>query len=168
MNDYSNNTIAYLLLGGNMGNRLYYLQTACTHIQQLCGNINKRSALYKTAAWGNTNQQPFYNACIEVQTKLHPIQLMERLLLIEEKMGRIRQEKYGPRTIDLDILLIPNTILKEPILTVPHQHLTTRRFALTPLADIAATEYHPIENKTILQLLTICTDNSPVTAIGCL
>jgi 2-amino-4-hydroxy-6-hydroxymethyldihydropteridine diphosphokinase len=169
MSDYSSNmATAYILLGGNIGDRHAYLQTACNYIQQLCGSIIKKSFVYETAAWGNTNQQNFYNACIAITTNFTAEQLMNCLLLIEEKMGRKRLEKYGPRTIDLDILLIDNWVINNSLVTIPHEHLPNRKFALTPLVDIAATQVHPTKNCTIEQLLTICTDNGAVIKIGAL
>ena len=92
---------AYLLIGGNLGNRYAYLQEAMRLIQQSCGNIVHSSAIYETAAWGKTDQPSFYNRALALETELAPEQLMYKLLEIETAMGRKRTEKLGPRIIDL-------------------------------------------------------------------
>ena len=153
---------AYLLAGSNMGNRTAYLQQATKIIEEQCGSIIARSHIYETAAWGVLDQPSFYNQALAVQTLLQPGQLMKTLLDIEATIGRLRVEKMGPRTIDLDILLIDDLVLNTPLLTVPHPHLTERRFALTPLAEIAPALIHPIINKTITELLAACSDMLPV------
>ncbi|MEJ7769970.1 MAG: 2-amino-4-hydroxy-6-hydroxymethyldihydropteridine diphosphokinase, partial [Chitinophagaceae bacterium] len=96
---------AYLLTGGNVGDRRNYLQLAVNLINDQCGRIVKTSALYETAPWGNANQATFLNQALEIQTAYTATELMRRLLNIEEQMGRERFEKNGPRTIDIDILL---------------------------------------------------------------
>ncbi|HEY6976421.1 MAG TPA: 2-amino-4-hydroxy-6-hydroxymethyldihydropteridine diphosphokinase [Chitinophagaceae bacterium] len=149
---------AYLLTGGNLGNRLNNLIDACKLIEQYCGKIVQRSAIYKTAAWGFTDQPDFYNQALEIQTGLSPEQLIQELLTIEKQMGRKRDVKMGPRIIDIDILLFNNEIVHKPHLTIPHPRLHERRFALTPLAEIAPDIIHPVIHKTIQQLLMECTD----------
>ena len=114
---------AYLLIGGNMGNRLDYLQQAQQLISLQCGTVIKESSTYKTAAWGYTEQPDFYNKVLVLQTLLQPAALMQNLLLIEEKMGRKREIKMGPRIIDLDILLMDDIILNTGLLTLPHPAL---------------------------------------------
>ena len=111
---------AYLLIGGNLGNRSAYLQQSIELIQQFCGNIVISSSIYETAAWGVTDQPSFYNQAIAVQTAFTPESLMKELLRIEETMGRKRIIKMGPRTIDLDILLIDGLIISSSLLTLPH------------------------------------------------
>lgn len=149
---------AYLLTGGNMGNRAFHLQQAEQYIQQYCGEIVCSSSIYKTEAWGFTDQPAFYNQALELKTALSPDQLMRKLLEIELEMGRIRTLKMGPRIIDLDILLIDDLIIESELLSVPHPALVERRFALLPLAEIAPLLIHPIEGKTITALLDSCTD----------
>src|SRR4051794_36379151 len=135
---------AYLLTGGNLGNRMNNLIGAVKLIEQYCGKITQQSATYKTAAWGFTDQPEFYNEALEIQTELSPEHLMETLLTIEAQMGRKRDIKMGPRIIDIDILLFNNEIIHQPHLTIPHPFLHERRFALTPLAEIAPNIIHPI------------------------
>ena len=153
---------AYLLIGGNLGNRSAYLQQATGLIRQSCGNIVLSSAIYETAAWGVTNQPSFYNQAIAVETMLTPATLMLGLLRIEETMGRKRNVKMGPRIIDLDILLIDGLIISSPLLTLPHPALPSRRFALLPLCEIAPAIIHPVLHKTIQQILAECTDELDV------
>ena len=153
---------AYLLTGGNLGNRSAYLQQAAQLIQQTCGNIVHYSAIYETAAWGVTDQPSFYNQAIALETILTPETLMQQLLQIEEDMGRKRIQKMGPRIIDLDILLIDQLVISTGLLTLPHPALPERRFALLPLCEIAPSLIHPVLHKSISQLLTDCTDELDV------
>ena len=156
---------AYLLLGTNLGNKIAYLQQAYQLIQTLCGKVYSQSSIYETAAWGLTNQPSFYNQVLVIETQLLPEILMQTLLLIEEKIGRIRTIKFGPRTIDIDILLIDDLINNTPLLILPHSALSQRKFALMPLAEVAPQLYHPIEKKTISQLLVACLDTLDVQKI---
>jgi 2-amino-4-hydroxy-6-hydroxymethyldihydropteridine diphosphokinase len=150
--------ISYLLIGGNQGDRRARLATAREYITAAGGTILLASALYETAAWGKTDQPDFLNQALEVSTALDAPAWLRTLLAIEEKMGRRRQEKYGPRIIDIDILFFNNSILREPQLTIPHPEVQNRRFALTPLEEIAPFFIHPVSGKTIRELLAECTD----------
>lgn len=153
---------AYLLIGGNLGNKMAYLQQATQLIQQSCGNIVHSSAIYETAAWGVTDQPSFYNQAIVLETSLAPETLMQQLLQIEEEMGRKRMVKMGPRIIDLDILLIDDVVMSTGLLTLPHPALPFRRFALLPLCEIAPALIHPVLHRSISQLLEECTDTLDV------
>lgn len=155
------NTV-YLLTGGNVGNRAQYLQETAHHIEARCGKIIRRSAIYETAAWGKTDQASFLNQALELSTLLAPEPLMQQLLSIEQQSGRKRTEKYGPRTIDIDILLFNHDIIETPMLTVPHSRMALRRFVLQPLSEIASAYVHPVFQKTIVQLLAVCPDPLPV------
>jgi len=159
------NFTAYLLIGGNIGERKSNLQTAAQKIEELCGNILQTSSIYETAAWGFTDQPNFYNQVLKLNTQLSPEKLMLQLLAIEETMGRKRMVKMGPRTIDLDILLIDDLIIHSELLHLPHPQLPNRRFALLPLAEIAPNLIHPVEKKTISTLLQQCKDNLNVQKI---
>jgi len=157
---------AFLLTGGNLGNRFQNLELAHKHIQQSCGEVIAVSPMYRTAAWGFAEQPDFYNQALQLRTFLSPDALMLALLSIEEKMGRKRTVKLGPRTLDIDILLMNDLVYSSPIVTIPHSHLQERRFALTPLADIAANVIHPVFKKTINELLHECADTLAVYKIS--
>jgi 2-amino-4-hydroxy-6-hydroxymethyldihydropteridine diphosphokinase len=134
------------------------LQTALKRIEETCGAISHYSSIYETAAWGNTDQPSFFNQAVVLSTTLSPAALMDQLLAIELEMGRIRTQKYGPRTIDLDILMIDKLVVDSEKLTIPHPQMHNRRFALLPLAEIAPTLYHPIMGLTVAELLDTCPD----------
>jgi len=152
----------YLLLGSNMGNRQQTLLQAIKHIEQLIGNAIRQSSLYKTAAWGKTDEADFLNQVIIVETKLTAQEAMQTILGIEEKLGRIRTVKNAARTIDIDILFFNTEIIEEPNLSVPHPEIQNRRFVLVPLNELSPAMQHPVLHKTIHQLLTICTDKLDV------
>ena len=153
---------AYLLTGSNLGDREQYLARARSLINEQCGTIVTASSLYETAAWGKTDQPSFLNQALEVETELDAAHLMKRVLEIEKLMGRERKEKYGPRVIDIDILLFNDEQYDLPFLKIPHPEMQNRRFALTPLAEIAGELRHPVLQKTIGQLLKECPDKLEV------
>ena len=152
---------AYLLIGGNMGNREQNLGRAIDLLGS-AGKIMRQSDLYETAAWGKTDQPSFLNQAILLATALKARQLLEAVLHIEEKMGRKRDEKYGPRIIDIDILFYNSAIIREPGLMIPHPELENRRFALVPMHEIAPLVTHPLLKKTIAELLEECPDKLEV------
>lgn len=157
---------AFLLTGGNIGNRPENLATALKLVEKHCGNLLEKSSLYKTAAWGMKEQPDFYNQVLVIATELSPRKLMDELLMIELQMGRERKEKMGPRLIDIDILLIDDLVINKPFLHIPHPRLAQRRFALTPLAEVAPEMIHPVFNKSIFTILEECEDNSNVYKIS--
>lgn len=153
---------AYLLTGGNLGNREQNLQTARQLIELHCGKILRTSFLYETAAWGKIKQPAFLNQALQIGTTLNAWQLISGILTIEKTMGRVRTEKMGPRIIDIDILLFNEEVYNYPILTIPHPQLHNRRFALVPLEEIAPELRHPVLDKMITQLLRECPDELAV------
>jgi len=153
---------AYLLIGGNLGDRAAYLQTALKRIEETCGAISHYSSIYETAAWGNTDQPSFFNQAVVLSTTLSPEALIDQLLTIELEMGRIRDQKYGPRTIDLDILMIDGLIFNTEKLTIPHPQMHNRRFALLPMLEVAPTLIHPLLDQSIEDLLLNCPDTLDV------
>ena len=152
-----------MLLGSNLGNRKINFEAARNLIEQECGAIIQLSSLYETQAWGKTDQPPFLNQAMEIETELSAEQLIKQLLKIEKMMGRERKEKYGPRIIDIDILLFNEEQYDLPFLKIPHPEMQNRRFALIPLAEIAANSRHPVSGKSISQLLKECPDKLDVT-----
>jgi 2-amino-4-hydroxy-6-hydroxymethyldihydropteridine diphosphokinase len=150
--------ISYLLIGGNQGDRPAMLAAARDHIKAAGGDIRLTSAIYETAAWGKTDQPDFLNQALEVATYRDAPAWLLTLLDIEQQIGRRREEKYGPRIIDIDILFFNNSIIHEPRLIIPHPEIQNRRFALTPLEEIAPFLIHPVLHKPIRQLLAECSD----------
>ena len=149
---------AYLLTGGNLGNRKQNLDAARRAIGETCGEILSVSSLYETAAWGKKDQPPFLNQALKIRTALQPTELLYQILLIERQMGRQRKEKYGARIIDIDILFYNKVQIISAELRVPHPEIQNRRFALIPLKEIAPRLIHPIFKKTIGTLLKECKD----------
>ena len=157
--------IAYLLIGGNLGNRQENLTTARFLIEKLCGQITRESSVYETAAWGKTDQPGFLNQAVEIHTELNARQLIRKILKVEKIMGRVRKEKLGPRIIDIDILLFNDEIQDISFLKLPHPEMQYRRFVLIPLAEIAAEIVHPVLKKNISQILQDCPDELEVKKI---
>lgn len=151
--------VAFLCLGGNMGDRLANLNRAKALFEGEGLQIVDQSNIYETKAWGSDNSPDYYNQCVKIITDLKADQLMEVLLGIEQKLGRVRTaDKNLSRTIDLDILLFNNEIINTELIVTPHPRLHLRQFVLKPLNEIANKEVHPVLNKTIEQLLQTCTD----------
>jgi 2-amino-4-hydroxy-6-hydroxymethyldihydropteridine diphosphokinase len=156
---------AYLLTGGNEGDRYQNMQQARTNIELICGQILQVSSLYETAPWGKTDQPDFLNQVLLIQTRLKPRELLGAILSIEEKGGRKRTAKNAPRTIDIDILFYTHLVLDEPGLSIPHPRLADRRFVLEPLNEIAPDFPHPVFGKTVHELLLECKDELAVKKI---
>ena len=154
--------IAYLLIGGNQGDRSAYLQETIRRIGTGDARIIRQSSVYETAAWGKTDQAAFLNQALILETLLDAPTLMKRLLVTEEQMGRIRTERYGARTIDIDMLFFNEEIIRLPELTIPHPEVANRRFALVPMDEIAPGYVHPVLRKTIHELLDQCPDKLEV------
>lgn len=156
--------VAYLCLGGNIGDRESAIYQALFEISQKVGEITAQSKVYETEAWGVENQQAYLNQCIEVKTLLSADELITTLLSIEQYLGRIRSVNgiYEPRTIDIDILFYNQDIINNEQLTIPHPRLQLRKFVLIPLNEICSTYLHPLLNKTIFNLLSHCEDQSEV------
>jgi len=152
----------YLLLGSNLGDRLQVMQTAIELIQKEIGEIHAVSSVYETAPWGVLDQPAFLNQVVKIQTELKAEEVLRIILEIEHELGRVRYERWGARVIDIDILYFRNLILDSARLTIPHPRLHERRFTLIPLAEIAPDYVHPILNRSSLQLLASCPDDSEV------
>ncbi|GAB2505014.1 2-amino-4-hydroxy-6-hydroxymethyldihydropteridine diphosphokinase [Arenimonas alkanexedens] len=131
---------AFVALGGNEGDVETTLVEALWAVDALPQTtIQRQSAFYRTPAWGKTDQPPFLNAVVELRTRITAPVLLASLLEIEARFGRVRSEaeRWGPRTIDLDLLTYGDAVIDEPGLTLPHPHLHERAFVLVPLAEIA-------------------------------
>ena len=148
----------YLLLGSNMGNSKTQLSKAMVQVEKQIGRVTRRSSLYATAAWGNTEQPDFLNQVIIVETNLAALQTMQTILSIEKKMGRLRTVKNAPRIIDIDILFFNKEIIDETGLQVPHPQIQNRRFVLTPLNELSPNFKHPVMKKSIHHLFIHCPD----------
>lgn len=157
-----NMNYVFLLLGSNLGDRKRNFQRAKEFINRQCGTITRSSSLYETEAWGKTGQPAYLNQALEIETEMSAEQLMKEILSIEKIMGRERKEKYDPRIIDIDILLFNREQYEGPLLKIPHPEIQNRRFALTPLAEIAPAVQHPVLNKSISRLLKECSDKLAV------
>ncbi len=148
-------TEVLIALGGNVGD---VRQTFARAIPAICGmaqaSLQARSADYLTPAWGNEQQPPFINACILIDTDLDPHALLYSLQKIETKFGRDRtkEDHWGPRTLDLDIIAYGDERIEQPGLTIPHPRLFERAFVLVPLAEIAADR--TIAGRTAREALT--------------
>ena len=147
--------IAYIALGANLGDRRANIDAAVEQIRSTDGvTVAKVSSLMENAAVGGpAGSPPFLNAVAEVETALSPRQLLDRLLQIEQSLGRTRREKWGPRIIDLDLVLYGDQIIAEPDLQVPHPLMHERRFVLEPLAQIAPEAIHPVLRRRVADLL---------------
>jgi|GEM_PF-234181 len=154
----------YLGLGSNVGNRRAKITSAINMISDQIGKIAKKSHLYETQPWGNTQQDSFLNQVIMINTMLDPRDLLQAITDIEQELGRDRQEKekWGPRTIDIDILFYGKRVVRDKGLEVPHPELHQRAFVLVPLMEIAPDLEHPILKQPIDELYMVCEDQSEV------
>ncbi|MCW6053973.1 2-amino-4-hydroxy-6-hydroxymethyldihydropteridine diphosphokinase [Lyngbya sp. CCAP 1446/10] len=142
-----------IALGSNLGDSLATLKSAIATLNNTPEiTVNSYSSWYQTAPVGPP-QPDYINACAILEVALEPEQLLATLLEIEIKFNRIRREKWGPRTLDLDLLLYDDLILDTPTLTLPHPRMTERAFVLVPLAEIAPDWVHPVTKSAIAQLL---------------
>lgn len=146
--------IAFLLLGSNIGNREENIKLALGFIDKIEGiQCLKTSSIYETEPWGYKDQPFFLNASCKIETDISPFSLLFHLKNIEKVMERKEGIKYGPRIIDIDILLYQDLVINEENLTIPHPHLVNRKFALMPLSEIGGEFIHPVYKKTIKELL---------------
>ncbi|MEM9804881.1 MAG: 2-amino-4-hydroxy-6-hydroxymethyldihydropteridine diphosphokinase [Cyanobacteria bacterium P01_D01_bin.56] len=142
-----------IALGSNLGNSEQTIESALLRLDQIDGmRLGVRSQLYKTAPVGPP-QPDYINACAVLHTTLKPEKVLQALLATEASFGRIRRERWGPRTLDLDLLLYGDQVMDTPRLTLPHPRMHERAFVLVPLAEIAPDWHHPLNQQTIQNLL---------------
>ena len=143
---------AYLSLGANLGDRLANIQTCIARLGS-AGHVNRVSSFYETEPMELRQQPWFINCVVELETGLSPEKLLVEIRKIEKELGRTREVAKGPRTIDIDILLLGSLVLKEKELQIPHPAMQKRRFVLEPLAEIAPEACHPVLLQTARELL---------------
>lgn len=155
----------FLGLGTNVAPKEVYLSAVKIAIEKEVGPIVQASSLYETAAWGKTDQSDFMNQVIEIRSQLSPIEVLDTVLAIEKKMGRVRVEKWAERIIDIDLLFYGQEMIQTPRLIVPHPFISVRNFVLAPLVEIAPNFIHPIVQQSIAELYRECPDQLAVRKI---
>ena len=149
--------IAYIGIGSNLGDKLHYCENAISEILKIDRHqLLAKSSLFKTEPMGYTSQDWFVNGVIKIETDLEPPELLRTLKTIEAQLGRTETFRWGPRTIDLDILFFDDIQIETGKLKIPHPLIQDRKFVLIPLAEIDRHFIHPVLRKTIQELL----DNS--------
>ncbi len=154
----------FLGLGSNIDPRIDYLKKACSHLSE-SGSILQKSGLYQTQAWGNRDQADFYNAIIEFESSLSPQKLLKKIKNIEIFIGRQQTSPWGPREVDIDIILCRECEVDEPDLKIPHPYFDQRRFVLIPLAELDNNIRTSPHNQSISELLDTCMDQSYIQKI---
>ncbi|WP_053404912.1 2-amino-4-hydroxy-6-hydroxymethyldihydropteridine diphosphokinase [Persicobacter sp. CCB-QB2] len=152
----------YLLLGSNLQDREKLLREATETIDLRLGKVLHKSHIYETEAWGVREQPLFLNQVLEIETALAPMDLLLGIQQIEQQLGRVRHERWGERTIDIDILFYGNEQINAQRLTVPHPEIQNRKFTLLPMAEIAGSFQHPVFQKDMKALLSDCKDDLKV------
>ncbi len=156
--------VTYLSLGSNVGNKKGYIRQALQYIEEYIGEVVQESHYYVSEAWGFESDD-FLNSVIEVKTLFDPLQLLNRIKMIENTIGAYHNsllEGYHARKIDIDIIYYNNFIYKQKLLKIPHVHMQNRKFVLLPFLDLNSTLKHPVFNKNIEELIILCNDKSKV------
>lgn len=144
---------AYIGIGSNLQNRLANIETAIAKVDESAQcKVQDVSSIYETKPFGITEQNNFYNAAIKIETEIEPKELLHLLKDIEKEMGRKKIVKWGPRIIDLDILLYDDIILNDEELSIPHKEIINRDFVLVPLQEIAPDKIHPVIKKRLSEI----------------
>lgn len=149
-------------LGSNKGDRSLYIASAIKKLNTQLGRVTLTASIYETAAWGKTDQDAFLNSAVIVQTIYSPIMCFKIIKQIEQQLGRQFTEHWGPREIDLDILLYDDLVMDTDVLTIPHAEMHNRNFVLVPCAEIAPNWMHPKLSKTLRKLVPLCQDELAV------
>jgi len=146
--------IVYLALGSNLGNRLANLKQAVAALSPQM-ELKAKSHVYETPPWGYKDQPKFLNQVIKVRTYLEPEQLFKHIKRLEVTLGRRASFQNGPRLIDIDILFYDDLVLNTPSLVIPHPRLHERGFVLLPLMDIDSELVHPVNKKSVREMVTL-------------
>lgn len=154
--------VIFLSLGANLGNRGQNLQKAIVHLEMWGIKMIRSSSIYETEPVGKKNQPWFYNMVIKAETELSPEEVLKSIAAIEKSFGRERNEPFGPRPIDIDILFYGGLIIKQEGLSIPHPRLQDRKFVLVPLHEIEPRFMHPVLKKEMEELLKECCDTAIV------
>lgn len=145
---------AYLSLGSNIGDKKKYISDAVSLLKASKGVKNlKLSDMYDTKPYGKIDQDDFVNCACELETYLTPYELLDLINTIENRLGRVRDKRWGPRTIDIDIVLFSDKVISEESLCIPHIDMANREFVLRPLSEIAPYAYHPVINMRVIDML---------------
>jgi 2-amino-4-hydroxy-6-hydroxymethyldihydropteridine diphosphokinase len=145
--------LVYLSLGSNRGDRAANLHRAMEELNREGVTVQRASALYKTEPMDFIPQAWFLNCAVEATTPLMPLQLLKAVKSVERALGRRPGVSKGPRAIDIDILLYENVVVRTAALTIPHERMTERRFVLVPLREIAPAARHPVNGKSVAEML---------------
>jgi len=153
----------FLGIGSNVGDRVHFLAEAVRKVGGLTATrVVKISSVYETEPVGVKNQDAFLNAVVWVQTPIELAAFHSRMKMIEKEMGRVERVRWGPREIDIDVLLYGSHVMNGDAIVVPHKEMVNRKFVLQPFAEIAPETIHPLEHKTIKELLVVCIDTNAV------
>lgn len=149
-----------ILIGGNLGDRERIQEEVLLVLEEEAGRIVARSSLYRSTPWGFAHSRDFLNRVLVLETERAPLDLLERLLRIEERFGRERRDErsYQGRYLDLDILYYEDRIIQEPSLKVPHPRIPERRFTLAPLDELEPGFLDPLREMTVKEMLEQCSD----------
>ena len=154
-------TVVVLSLGGNRGDRQMLLTRALESLK-LHFQVTLVSEIYETAAWGGVAKGDFLNQVAVILTEKNPSEVLEIIQRIEAEMGRAREEHWGDRTMDIDILYFGDWVVDTELLQIPHAFISQRKFVLVPLAEILPQKLHPITGKNSIEMLAECEDLSEV------
>ncbi|MFO7830974.1 MAG: 2-amino-4-hydroxy-6-hydroxymethyldihydropteridine diphosphokinase [Desulfuromonadaceae bacterium] len=157
---------ACIALGSNVGARLEFLRSARTELERRGVTILASSPVYCTEPVGGPQQDDYYNAVLRIEVVCSPLRLLHICRDVEQSAGRKRLQRWGPRTLDLDIILYADKVINTPELQVPHPRMCERRFVLEPLATLAPQLVHPVEGKSVAELLQLLPESPRVCKVA--